>query len=231
MIRVNVVAEGQSELYFVKKIFCTYPYQKGINILIESRAVQTSKDNKTGHSFRGGMDDYLKPKHDIIQWLKESSDTYITTMFDFYGLPEKFPGYHEAMVQSDPYMAISILERELKRDILHDLPDINPERFIPYIQLHEFEALIFSDLEKLKEIYLGKENALKIDGLIRDVKGMKPELINNGFETAPSKRLQHTIPYRKGASVVLVMQEIGIEKMLESCPHFSEWVNQLMKLH
>lgn len=231
MIRVNVVAEGQSELYFVKKVLCTYPYQKGLNILIESRAVQTSKDNKIEYTYRGGMGDYLKPKHDILQWLKESSDTYVTTMFDFYGLPKEFPGYREAMGQTNPYQSISILERELKQDILHELPDMNPKRFIPYIQLHEFESLIFSDLEKLKKIYLGSENASNIDNLIRDVKDTKPELINNSFETAPSKRLERAIPYRKGSGVVLVMQEIGIEKMLKSCTHFSEWVNQLMKLH
>ncbi len=230
MIRVNVVAEGQSEMYFVQKMLSVYPFSIMKNIEMYSRAVLTSKDQKTGYEYRGGLKDYKKPKRDIIQWLKESPNTYVTTMFDLYRLPNEFPGYQEAMVQQNHYESVSILERELKKDILLELPNINPNRFIPYIQLHEFEALFFVELNKLKIFYLGEGNHSKIDQLIHDVEGMNPELINHGANTAPSKRLKNTIPYAKGDDAVLVLQEIGITAMLNTCQHFSAWVNQLLNL-
>ena len=231
MIRINVVAEGQSELYFIQKILSCYPFSIGRNIEIHSRAVLTKRDQRTGYEYRGGLRDYTKPKNDIIQWLKESPNTYITTMFNLYGLPNDFPGYCEAMAQQDHYQRITFLERELKMDILRELPNINPDRFTPYIQLHEFEALFFTGLEKLKIFYLGDSNHSKIEHLIHEVAGIHPELINQGTDTAPSKRLERIIPYRKGDDAVLVLQEIGIETMLNTCQHFSMWVNQLLSLH
>lgn len=230
MIRINVVAEGQSELYFVQRILSAYPFSIGKNIDIHARAVLTKKDQKTGYEWRGGLRNYEKPKRDIIQWLRQSPDTYLTTMFDLFRLPGNFPGYEEAMAQEDPYQKVAIFERELKKDILHQLPNINPSRFIPYIQLHEFETLFFADLEKLKDYYLGEENQRKINQLISEAKGLNPELINHGDETAPSKRLQNVIAYAKGDASIPVLNEIGMETMLNTCPHFSAWVSKLLDL-
>lgn len=231
MIRVNVVSEGQSELYFVQKVLSCYPFLLGKNIEINSRAVLTKREQRTGYEYRGGLTNYLKPKRDIIQWLKESSDTYVTTMFDLFRLPDDFPGYREAIGQQNPYQSVSILERELKKDILLEFPNINPDRFIPYIQMHEFEALFFADLEKLKTFYLGEINNLKIEKLIQDIVGINAELINHGVNTSPSKRLKNTISYKKGDDAALVLKEIGMEKMLNTCQHFSTWVNQLLALN
>lgn len=72
--------------------------------------------------------------------------------------------------------------------------EINSERFIPYIQLHEFEALLFADIGKLKLFYL--------EGKDREIERLKavassfdsPELINEGSETAPSKQIIREIP-------------------------------------
>ena len=63
-------------------------------------------------------------------------------MFDLYGLPSDFPGYAKAAEELDPYSRVNVLENALQESI-------NDWRFTPYIQIHEFESLLFSDIEKL----------------------------------------------------------------------------------
>ena len=228
MIRINVVAEGQSEMFFVKKQLSTYLYEKTEKSFVDSRSVLTSKDKKTNNESRGGIQNYIKPKQDIISWLKESDDTYITTMFDLFRLPKDFPGYDLSLTQ-EPYMRVQSLENAFKEDILKGL-NINQVRFIPYIQLHEFEALLFTNLDVLKDLYLEQHFIKGINKLISEVKGMQPELINNGPTTAPSKRLSSKIPYAKGSDVGEFLAEIGIDKIRESCEHFSAWIEKLLNL-
>ena len=69
-----------------------------------------------------------------------------------------------------------------------------------------------------------------IDQLISDVSGMNPEDINNGNETAPSKRLLNALHYHKGETVVYPLELIGIEQMLEKCPHFQSWIKHLINV-
>ena len=99
-----------------------------------------SRDKRKAREYRGGLLGYERAKKDIRAWLKEDKHTEcrFTTMFDLYALPDDFPGYAEAMSTSDPYDRVGILEQKMAEDI-------GDSRFIPYIQLHEFEALILAD--------------------------------------------------------------------------------------
>lgn len=81
MIRVNVLAEGQSEMTFVKKTL--NEYFDGA-IILDSRAVLTSRDNKTNHEYRGGMTNYLRAREDIVRWMKKDQSAYVSTMFDLF---------------------------------------------------------------------------------------------------------------------------------------------------
>lgn len=108
---------------------------------------------------------------------------------------------------------------------------INPaQRFIPYIQLHEFEALLFTDINVLKYDFLEQEDVLRINQLYEETKEIPPEEINHGEKTAPSKRLLHTINYQKGEAVSEWLAVIGIENIQRKYPHFSEWITKLQIL-
>ncbi|MCI8852118.1 MAG: DUF4276 family protein [Lachnospiraceae bacterium] len=98
------------------------------------------------------------------------------------------------------------------------------------MQLHEFEALLFSDIRVLKYDYLEPEDVIKIDRLYEETKDIPPEDINHGKETAPSKRLLQTIDYKKGGAVAEWLDLIGMNKIREKCPHFSEWLQILQGL-
>jgi Domain of unknown function (DUF4276) len=190
-------------------------------VFVDARSVLTSKDTKASKEYRGGLISYQKAKADIVTWLKEDghSECLFTTMFDLYALPDDFPGFAEALRQSDPYARVSLLEKAFLEDMDH-------RRFIPYIQLHEFEAMILAEPQQLDWEYL--EHDRPIDNLIEMVGNLNPELINDGRQTAPSKRILKEIPeYDKVTAGVSVVGKIGLAKIREKCRHFSEWVKIL----
>lgn len=214
-IRLYVIAEGQTEQRFVKEILAHHlgHYQ----ISATASAVVTSR------GYKGGLLSYQKAKNDILRWVKEhqNADVRFTTMFDLYRLPADFPGYQQAK-QREPYARVAILERALAEDI-------NDPRFIPYIQVHEFEALIFADPVKLAAEYLGYESKIEILQKISQEKS--PELINDGADTAPSKRIMQVIPeYSKAVGGINVVAAIGLDQIRRQCHHFNEWLIKLETL-
>jgi len=223
VIRLLVTAEGYSELEFVKQVLAPHLFPMGIQA--EARCVLTSKDNRKGRVHRGGTQNYEKPQKDITHWLRECSgaDCRFTTMFDYYALPDEFPGMEIARRIADKYQRIASLESAFATDI-------NDYRFIPYIQLHEFESLILAQPQDLDWEYL--EHDAPIQSLVNMVGDQNPELINDGPETAPSKRIMHAIgdEYDKVTAGVSVVKHIGIPTLRERCRHFHEWLTKLENL-
>lgn len=227
MIRINVVAEGQSEMFFAKRVLNSY--FNGSRI-VNSRCVLTSTDNRINYEYRGGMGTYEHARNDIIRWLKEDKDAYVTTMFDFYRLPKDFPGFEEARRQKLALDSVKLLEQSLFQDITEKAPGISRGRFFPYIQLHEFESLLYTDLSVLECDYLDIDDRKAIEKLLMETKNIPPEEINNGDNTAPSKRLMNAVGYRKGSAPALWLELITVDRILEKCQHFADWINTLSGL-
>ncbi len=150
----------------------------------------------------------------------KSKDAYVTTMFDLYRLPMDVPGVVDSEKINDPYDKVEHIEKEILKAEGYD-----GTFFFPYIELHEFEAMLFSDLTKLKEAYFEYD----ITALEECVKMQSnPELINNGEETAPSKRIINCIDcYDKANVGVDVLDRTGIETIAKRCRHFSEWIKHI----
>lgn len=227
MIRVNVVAEGKTEMKFAKELLNQFFDGK---LIIDARGVLISRNNRTNYEYRGGLMKYRHAKNDILNWLKEDRSAYVTTMFDFYRLPHDFPGYEDAIHCPTHLESVEYLELKMKEDIDAGLAGSVPDRFIPYIQLHEFEALLYTDLSLLEADYLYADDIGAIRKLREETAGIPPEDINNGVETAPSKRLLKAINYKKGATPVAWLEKITIDKIALCCPHFSAWIGKLSKL-
>jgi hypothetical protein len=223
-IRLNIVAEGQTEMTFAKKYLAQH--FSAFNISVDSRCVMTSKDKYK--TYRGGLISYTKAKNDILLWIAEekSGEPYFSTMFDLYALPNDFPKFEESLRISNAYDRVLFLEKALSEDINH-------RKFIPYIQLHEFEALLLANPEILLLEY---ETAHKEVQALKDIVATydnNPELVNTGAETAPSKRIISLVPEYEGnkvsAGAELVGYE-GIEIQKQRCKHFASWINTLEKL-
>jgi hypothetical protein len=229
-VRLHVTAEGQTEERFVKGVLAPYLGERGI--WADARCVLTSKDKRAGVAYRGGFrrrSAYRTVKADICAWMKEDRqpDVRFAVMFDLYALPDDFPGSATAVSERDPYRQAEILQSALKEDICGEL---NDQRFIPYIQLHEFEALILADAQQLDWEFLEHEAPIQRQIEMVVAEGGNPELIDDGETTAPSKRIIAEIPEYEGSKAIsgpLVAAKIGMSTLRTRCRHFREWVDTL----
>lgn len=226
MRRLNLVVEGQTEEGFVNQVLAPHLATRGI--YATARCVTTRRDRRRPDIVhRGGLPDYGKARRDVERWAAEDGGAVLTTMFDLYALPDDFPGFEEARRRPDPYERVAYLEAALAADL-----GLGEHRLIPYLQLHEFEALLFSDPAKFDWEY--PEHDAQIARLVEISEGYEsPELIDDGPETAPSKRIARHIPeyaYQKASAGPLIAQRIGIERMRARCPHFAEWLGRLESL-
>jgi hypothetical protein len=222
--RLHITAEGQTELGYVNRVLVPH-LGNDHQVVADARAVKTGR--KRGKDYRGGLLVYETAKLDIQTWMKEEAknhDVWFTTMFDLYALPSDFPGQADARLQTDPYEKVRMLEDALKEDLGHPL-------FIPYVQLHEFEALMLADPQKLDSEYL--EHDAAISKLVASVDGKNPEEINEGRDSAPSKRIIAEIPeYERQKATVgpVVVEKIGLATIRQKCRHFREWIDKLESL-
>ena len=221
-LRLNFVVEGQTERRFVADTL--QPHLANRSIWAFARCVQTGRTRRLKHS--GGISNYAKARGDIERWTNQdrNADARFTTMFDLYALPEDFPGYEAAMREMDPYVRVGHLE-----DALRD--DISDRRFVPYIQLHEFEALLFADPTKLNEQFECDSTA--IERLVEVSERCNPELIDDGSDTAPSKRIISEIPEYESNKVSagpIVARQIGLTVLRAKCEHFDDWLSKLEAL-
>jgi len=219
MTRINVITEGQTEETFVRDLLA--PEFGRRNIFLTARSVETSRKNTT--IYRGGLINYEKAKNDIIRWLKQDKASIVTTMFDFYALPDSFPGMNMAnQKKSNIKTKIELLESKFKEDINFG------DRFIPYIQLHEFEGLLFTNIEIINKTMRFSEGDKSPDlsSIINEFEN--PEMINDGKETAPSKRLLTLYPgYDKITNGITIAKKIGLLEIRKKCPHFNEWLEKI----
>jgi len=221
MVRLYVTAEGYTEQRFAVDVLGPHLALYGVSVF-KPRLAALGK--KKGRTHRGGLDTYLPVKNDICRWLKQdrAADAHFTTMFDLYGLPRDFPGYDKASGKPDVFARVVALEAAL-------LEDIDDSRFIPYIQLHEFEALLLSDPNAFACRY--PDHARQIERLEQlCARFDSPEHIDDGQQSAPSKRIGEEIPEyirAKPTAGPIIAATIGLMTIREKCPHFNDWLTRL----
>lgn len=139
---------------------------------------------------------------------------YVSTFYDFYGFNNKDPKETKAT---------------LEENILNATHDSIKTKLIPYIQMHEFEGLLFSSPKAISSVLNNEKLEL---WAIEILKGFNnnPEQINNSVDTAPSKLLEKNTRYRKTTHGPNIAKEIGIENIRNMCKGFNEWLNQLEAL-
>jgi len=212
MSRVLVFVEGQTEETFVRDLLV--PYFSRLGIYLTPILAQTSPGHK------GGIVSYGKVKHQLTRLCRQDQGAYVTTMMDYYGLPNDFPGLDGHV--PDAHEQVVRLELALQQDI--DAPN-----FIPNLMLHEFEALLFSAPEKFAE-WLDDQALLAPMAAIRAAFAT-PEHINNSPQTAPSKRILTLVPnYKKTVDGPLIAEDIGLDAIRAQCPHFNNWIERLLAL-
>lgn len=225
MARLYLIAEGQTEQTFADTLIKPHLAQRKVYM---NKPVLVAHAKKRGRVHRGGGRSYIPMKNDIKRFLKQDQnrEAFFTTMIDLYALYNDFPGLTEAQqMQSDPLKKVKFLEQKFA-------DDIGDSRFIPYLQLHEYEAYLFSDPTCFE--YLGAESAQAVRTLQTIASQYEtPELINDGPQTAPSKRIMASFPDYEKAKTTFGPQlaaKIGLSVIRDRCPHFNEWLSKLESL-
>lgn len=199
MIEVHVLVEGQTEEMFVNRVLRSHFWPLGIKL-------HPQLLGKPGR--QGGVREYSVARIDFLTVLRQRPDSFSTTMFDCYAMPDSWPNRQAA--KGKPFAEKPVvIEEGLLADIASELgTGFNRDRFIPYVQMHEFEALLFSD-PKLLANGLELPDTAAVQA-IRD--GFHcPEEINDSHQTAPSKRLKGLNPgYAKVLDGVRISQNIGL---------------------
>ncbi|AJB67577.1 DUF4276 family protein [Acinetobacter baumannii] len=217
MVRVHIICEGQTEETFINEVLMPEFSKKDIYLY-------PALIGRPGH--KGGNVKYSRMKTDIENRLNDK-EAYCTTFFDFYGLDSNFPGKEIALRHNSLSSKKQILEDQFVQKLIHDIGENHLRRFIPYVQMYEFEGLLFSDSEAIAS-NLGI-NLASVERILTEFD--TPEHINNSPQTAPSKRLQAlSSSYDKVFLGSLIALDVGIAKMREKCAGFDNWLTQIEQL-
>ena len=217
--------EGQTEETFVNKVLAPHLYDRGYTN-VSARLVGNARQRDR----RGGIRGWNSVRNDILKHLKEDAGCLATTMVDYYGLPrtgpKAWPGREAAGDLPFPRRAATV-EDAMLADIRGEFGgEFHPQRFIPYVMMHEFEGLLFSDCARFAE-GIGRPELADEFQVIRDA-FHHPEEINDSPLTAPSKRIEKLVPgYEKPLLGRLAVLEIGLDAIRAECPHFRKWLERL----
>lgn len=221
IVRLMILTEGQTESKFVKEILAPY---------LADRQIYASPTMLAKPLQKGGDVKFARAIKDIGNHLKQRSDVYVTTFIDYYGLNKDWPGFEAAKRTKEPAQIADALNRAAQATISQQYGELNPaKRFIPFVAVHEYEALLFSSPEMLaKELKVKEAEILKI---IHECG--EPERINDSAQTAPSKRIISLCPKyenMKTVTGIAIAKAIGVEKMRQKCPVFNHWLTSLENL-
>lgn len=218
-VEIVAIVEGKTEEIFIKNIL--QPHLANRNIFTTPIIV-----SKPGQ--KGGDVKFARVKNDIERHLKQRPDTYLTLFVDFYGIKSDWPGITAAEGISSPQEKAKLVNQATMEKVVEHFGEQNAERrFIPYLAMHEFEALLFSNPSVLaRKLQI---NESEIIAIIEECG--EPENIDNSPVTAPSKRLESlSHRFKKTTTGIAILKEIGLTAIRERCPIFDGWVTTLESL-
>ncbi len=212
---IAILVEGRTEEKFIKSIL--NPFLLNSDIYAHPILLKTAP----GH--QGGLPKYSKIREHVFNLLKSVPNPYslVTTMFDYYKLPNDFPGKRN-MPSGNIYERVKHIEDNF-------CIDIGSDDFLPYIQIHEFEALLFASMNGFEKKF--PRCADRFKEILRN-SGNNPELIND--LEPPSRKIINIVRdgYRKEFIKTLdgleIARNVGIDSMIKNCKHFREWVYRIV---
>ena len=210
MPRLIFIVEGDSEQRFINEHLVIYLSSKVSRVPMHAQKITTNRKKNV----KGGNVNYELLKNEVRRTFAQG-DVLITTFLDFFRLPTDYPGFTVDVKQ------IGKIEDAVRADCSAIIP---PTSFLPYIQKHEFETLLFANPAGFTNVV----NSTEMSGILNVLKKFStPEDINGSPKTAPSKRLLSIFNYKKVADSALVMKDVDIDMLRKRCPRFDTWVGRL----
>ncbi len=192
MKNLHIIVEGSSEETFVNDIMVQH--FASMDIFVSARKIRTGWDSVNSKPAKGGFLKYIKFRNDVLRWIDSDrgrANTFYTSFVDLYAFPKdaESPFTEEIQIIVDHYQRIAALEAAIALNINHP-------HFIPYVQLHEFEAFLLVDPDRLLTMYPDQQTG--VTRLKREIGNTNPEEINDSPHTAPSKRIIKFLPDYEG---------------------------------
>lgn len=207
MRRVCIICEGHTEAGFVNTSLAPHIRERGL--IAKPSLLQARSGNHAGG--RVSIERLVKRLCREYQ----NSDR-VTTLVDFYGFSDR-GGRNRAELEA---AILAGVEKGVRGRF--------DRRFVlPYVQMHEFEGLLFSDVEQFQWVVDGWNEKVRSQLIAVRDKYTSPEDINDSPETAPAKRIQAIFAgssYSKTEHGPLIAEAIGLETIRRQCPAFHEWV-------
>lgn len=215
--RVLILVEGQTEERFVKDVLSPAFFDQG---LFFHATLLVTKRVKDGPNFNGGVTNFAKFRNDAQRLLNSAGDALVTTLLDYYRLPEDFPGMDSRPTNATPRQRVKHVEKKIAEAFN------SPLNFLPFLVLHEFEAWLFSSPDALPRVMTEVHKQPKFEAIRDQVE--TPEEINERPEHAPSKRIKKLFPaYKKTLHGPTTAARIGLNRIRKECPHFERWMKKL----
>lgn len=228
MTRLLVLVEGPTEETFVNRLLCPHLGYRGV--WASARLMGSARPRAR----RGGIVGWPRARSEIVNHLKEDREQCVTTMVDYYGLPQEGTTAWPSRAQAATAPVVSerpvVVETAMHRAVSTGMGSgFLTSRFVPFVMFHEFEALLFSDCGAFAAA-IGRPVLTTDFQRIRD-QFSSPEEINDSKKTAPSKRVSALVRgYSKPRMGLLAADAIGLDAMRLQCPHFESWLDQLERL-
>lgn len=218
MKRVHILVEGQTEETVVRELLA--PHLQTLDIFPTPKLCVTGRV-KSGTQFKGGLVSYGKVRNELRHLLGDSSAVAVTTMLDYYALPTDFPG-HGKRPATSCFRRVEFLEDQFAAEIGH-------HKFIPFLMLHEFEALLFAQPHSIAAAFPDQNVGGKLEA-VRSAY-VSPEEINERPDSHPSAHIKRLIRgYEKPFHGALISLEIGLAAIRQQCSHFDRWLRRLESL-
>ncbi|HEJ1358340.1 TPA: DUF4276 family protein [Pseudomonas aeruginosa] len=209
MIRVCIVCEGATEVEFVKSCLVPHLLNHGVN------AYPSIVQAPSGRH-RGGRVTVERLAR-FISHEYHAADR-LTTLVDYYGFQDA-----EGRTRNE-------LERDILDCVVRYAAGVDPRFVRPYVQMHEFEGLLFSDVEQFQYVLDGWDADVRQTLINIREQFQTPEDINNSRQTAPSKRILASFPdgsYSKTEHGPVIADAIGLTTIRQQCPQFDGWITML----
>ena len=219
-----IYVEGQEEELFVNRVLREYLRRFGIVVqkpILAATSFRIGDDDEADVTV-GGMTNYEAIREDIVDQFAggniEAADV-LTTLIDLYALPASFPGHKEAIALGlTGGKKAAHVEQAWKAGI-------GRANFFPYIQVHEFEALVLTRPSVLAEFY--PEHSVDIEKLRKECAPFHtPEDINEQKATSPSHRILARVPTYQKIDGFRHLQDIGVPELKAHCPRFKVWLER-----
>lgn len=224
MKRLYLTVEGQTEAAFATRVLV--PHLASFNVFLNPPRFTGLHRRRRGRIPQGGLlNTFRHALADMQTWLKEdqSPDARFSMMVDLYSLPSDFPAYATGMARPTGKAKADALQQSLAEFIADS-------RFIPYLQCHEFEALVLADPPRIGTIYEVTRAEMEALCLECDAFATSEE-INLGQHSHPKYRIEQRVQdYDENVAGPLLAEDIGLPTLRGRCPHFGEWLSRLERL-